>query len=561
MAAIARILGDLEHESKNCASRLSFGSQPSRLAILRLAGLVVTPRRAIEPDEATEPALKPLHFEADSQPLLETVPFQLRRRSVFSSALLVNTGTYLAPLAQGTSTRLSKYTDAVVLRQRLTPHYHASNLPPVIGSGTVPNRGGAHVVRRPTWCCALPSCGSAVVPDSSMDSVRKIAGRDRVSEAATQSGSLTVCASAPDPPPAHGRRKRARRKAQQNPILASESLLAQAIRLAGIGTWEYSVERRDFSWSENFFRMFGLEPRQERITVGEACAYIHPADRARMWDDVAKLISSGEPLENEFAFVLPNGETRIFHSRAVPAKDPSGQVLSIRGMSQDVTKQKKVEEDLHRLSQQLMQLRDQERRRMARQLHETAVQSLAALRMTLGRLAEALPSKKGISQGLYDSCLVLVEEAIQEVRTVSYLMHPPMLDMAGLSSALRWFAEGFSKRSGIAVTVEANDDLGRFPQEIETSIFRIVQEALTNVHRHSGSDDAEIHLRHEGAALRLEVTDRGRGLTAGPLDSTIGPSLGVGIAGMRERVRQLKGTFQVESIPGHGTTITVLLPI
>jgi len=342
----------------------------------------------------------------------------------------------------------------------------------------------------------------------------------------------------------------------------AESVLDQALRLANIGTWEYDVERRDFTWSGHFFRMLGLPPRVQRVSVEDSCALVDPSCRSRMWDDVAKLVASGQPLENEFAFVRPDGEIRIFHSRAVPVRDFSGRVTSIRGMSQDVTNQKHIEEDLHRLSQQLMQLRDQERRRLARQIHETAVQSLAALKMTLGRLASAIPQENGAARGLYQSCLLLVEEATQEARTVSYLMHPPLLDMAGLSSALQWFAEGFTCRSGISVTVEIDQNLGRFPQEIETSIFRIVQEALTNVHRHSGSNRADIRLAREAGRLHLEVEDHGRGLVPGPSGSPSREiSLGVGIAGMRERVNQLRGTFEITSKPRRGTTLRVTLPI
>lgn len=353
-----------------------------------------------------------------------------------------------------------------------------------------------------------------------------------------------------------------RSRQRESALRESESRLTQALRLAEIGTWEYDLKTRDFSWSDHFFRMLGVQSRNGRISVEEACAFIRPDQRSRMWEDVARLIASGEPLENEFSFVRPNGDVRVFHSRAVPVRSPSGDVTSIRGMSQDVTDQKRIEDDLHRLSQQLMQLRDQERRRTARQLHETAVQSLAALKMTLARLWESMPQDKEVARALHESCLILAEESIQEVRLVSYLMHPPMLDVEGLAATLKWFGDGFARRSGIQVTFEGDENLGRFPQEIETSVFRIAQEALTNLHRHSGSNRAEIRLRREGSSLRLEIQDFGRGMppaTGGTAHGTA--SLGVGISGMRERVTRLQGRFEISSSTGRGTLLRAILPL
>lgn len=400
-----------------------------------------------------------------------------------------------------------------------------------------------------------------------MDSGRKKIRWENPSSPASTRSDLGQSLPAPDsnrstelPQP----RATANGEGKSHPVAAREieSLLTQALRLADIGTWEYHVAGRDFTWSDHFFRMLGLEPREGRVSIEDSCALIHADHRGRMWDDVARLVSSGEPIENEFNFVRPDGETRVFHSRAVPVREASGNVASIRGMSQDITNYKCVEDDLHRLSQQLMQLRDQERRRTARQLHETAVQSLAALKMTLTRLADSLPKGSPITRALRDSCLVLVTEAIQEVRLVSYLMHPPMLDVEGLSVTLKWFAEGFTRRSVIAVTVEADEAIGRFPQQIEISVFRIVQEALTNIHRHSGSTSAEIRLLREVSVLTLEVEDHGRGL---PRDIGRGAipnhSLGVGVSGMRERVAQLKGSFEISSRLGKGTLLRAVFPL
>jgi PAS domain S-box-containing protein len=340
----------------------------------------------------------------------------------------------------------------------------------------------------------------------------------------------------------------------------NEALLEQAEQLANLGSWEYDVERQTFAWSDQMYRMLARKPGEGTISLDQACAIFHPDDRARVWQDVQRIIADGVSMENELRFILPDGQIRIFHSRAVPVKDASGSVRSIRGMSQDITGRKRTEEELRQLSQQLLNIRDDERRRMARDLHESAAQSLAALKMTLSRVAEVLHPENEQGHQLLASSLELTEDAIREVRTLSHLMHPPMLDFVGLGPALRWFAAGFSERSHIIVKVEIDEDFGRLPQETEIAIFRIVQEALTNVHRHSGSRSASIRVTRQTTGTYVQVQDQGQGI-AFPSESAGGRApVGIGIAGIRERVKQLNGEFNIQSAPGKGTTLSVLLP-
>jgi signal transduction histidine kinase len=154
----------------------------------------------------------------------------------------------------------------------------------------------------------------------------------------------------------------------------------------------------------------------------------------------------------------------------------------------------------------------------------------------------------------------MADGAVREIRTISYLMHPPMLDEAGLGLALRWYAHGFSERSGIKLKVDVPDDLQRQSREIETTLFRIVQEALTNVHRYSGSRTATVRLAFENGYITAEVRDEGSGIPRFHFADRSQASLGVGIQGMRERVRHLNGLFELESTPGQGTTVRVILP-
>ena len=340
-----------------------------------------------------------------------------------------------------------------------------------------------------------------------------------------------------------------------------EGLWSQAEQLAKLGSWDYDVAKQSFIWSDQMYLMLGREPADEPVTLEQACAIFHPDDRGRVWGDVQTVLKEGKPLENELRFLLPDGRIRVFHSRAVPIMDASGRVSQIRGMSQDITDRKHAEEEQHRLSQQLLNVRDEEHRRLARDLHESASQSLAALKMTLSRLADAVPQAESNQRDLLRSSITLAEDAIREVRTVSHLLHPLVLDDAGLGPALRWYAAGFSERSQVVVQVEITDNFGRLPQETETAIFRIVQEALTNVHRHSGSRTAVIRVvRRNGYAI-VEVEDRGHGMPL-PSEATGWRSpIGVGLAGIRQRVKQLNGEFELKSALGEGTTVRVALPV
>ena len=254
----------------------------------------------------------------------------------------------------------------------------------------------------------------------------------------------------------------------------------------------------------------------------------------------------------------PDGAERILETRGRTLCDAAGLPIRAIGVVQDVTEQRRAEEELRRLSRQLMHTRDNERRRLARELHESAGQSLAALKMTLGCVRNQLPEDAVVPQLLLESAPELADEAIREVRTICYLIHPPLLDEAGLGVALRLYLKGFSQRSGIEVTLEGDDTFGRTAQEPETVLFRVVQEALTNVHRHSGSRTALVCLARESGKLIVEISDQGQGFAGAGDDNAAGR--GVGIAGMLERVKHLNGEINFDSRAGRGTAIRVVLP-
>ena len=235
----------------------------------------------------------------------------------------------------------------------------------------------------------------------------------------------------------------------------------------------------------------------------------------------------------------------------------------------DITERKQAEQSLEQLTGRLLQLQDEERRRISRELHDTTAQNLLAIVLNLETLVQkssALP--KDFSDAVVE-CQSLCEQTQAEIRTLSYLLHPPMLDEAGLILALEWFIDGFSRRSGIRVSFVAPPDFRRLPPQTETALFRVVQESLTNIYRHSGSTTAEIRLEHSGRQVLLRVKDFGRGMAAATGNGSnngSGPTtpraatLGVGISGMRERLRQLGGRLEISS-KGTGTSVTAVLPL
>jgi signal transduction histidine kinase len=312
------------------------------------------------------------------------------------------------------------------------------------------------------------------------------------------------------------------------------------------------------------FRIFGLPSTARTPTVETAWAQVHPDDVGRVRSSVERGMQEGREIEGEHRVIRPDGTVAEVRYWGRPVARGRGEVLEYLGTVQDVTEERRVRHQLRATLEQVrglavrqLQVRDNERRRIAREMHETTVQKLAAVQLNLAMLRRAgaepmgEPSAEG---GMLEECVALVESSITDLRTLSYLLHPPMLDEAGLGAAVRWYATGFGRRSGLTVDIEAPAELERFAPEVEIAVYRLVQECLINILRHANTDRAAVRLRTEPGRLVAEVQDWGVGMVAE--DATI---FGVGLWGMRERVEQLAGTLHIRS-GTDGTTITALLP-
>jgi two-component system, NarL family, sensor kinase len=216
---------------------------------------------------------------------------------------------------------------------------------------------------------------------------------------------------------------------------------------------------------------------------------------------------------------------------------------------------------LQNLSQRLLKVQDEERRKVARDLHDSTGQTLAALKMGIAVLEERLRQNQCTSDVLSE-ITALADQAIQEIRTTSYLLHPPLLDEAGFNSAAQWYVDGFGKRSGIKVTLDLAIKRERLPITIETALFRVLQESLTNVHRHSGALEVSIRFQYQAETVLLEIRDCGRGIPMERLTRLREASseTGVGLAGMRERLTELNGRLEIDS-DRHGTSLRAIVPL
>jgi PAS domain S-box-containing protein len=378
------------------------------------------------------------------------------------------------------------------------------------------------------------------------------------------------------------------------PSAKQKKVMAVCAKLAGIAINEHFKDGRAHLYAEIFrrstepIRLLDLSDRiigqnqahrdlfgsSDEDLLGKSAAAIRGDTQ---FEELAQSLKT----EKSFARIVEvtvNGTRRIINLTVFPIPGENGKVVCYVSLNQDVTDafafqealQKSHNElearvaartsQLSRLSSRLMSAQDRQARRIARELHDSVGQYLAAIQMNLSVLGRtAVPER---NKNYLRDCQTMLEKCTTEIRTLSFLLHPPSLDETELRSAGVSYGEGFAERSDISVSLNVPNDLQRLPADIETNLFRIIQQSLTNIHRHSGSSTAEITIKISDGILALVIRDEGKGIPEDKInDLSPGGSLaGVGIAGIRERTREMQGTFEIESTAS-GTTIRVNIPV
>ena len=315
------------------------------------------------------------------------------------------------------------------------------------------------------------------------------------------------------------------------------------------------------SWNAGAQRIFGFTPEE---AVGRPITIIIPTELQEEERHILARLRSGERIDHfETIRQTKDGKRKHVSLTISPVRDAQGRIVGASKIARDITERKHIEQVLKEaeLSGRLLQLQDEERRRVARELHDGVGQLLAAMSMSVAGLANEKEKLSRNAARFLEENRELINEAITEIRTLSHLLHPPFLDEIGLQSALTEYVQGFGERSKIRVTLDLPPDMERLPRDYELSLFRIVQESLTNIHRHSGSQTAQVRLSRGPDEIQLEVRDQGRGMSLEAQEKFFaGKSSGVGLRGMRERVRQIGGALEIQS-NGNGTAILVVLPM
>jgi PAS domain S-box-containing protein len=343
------------------------------------------------------------------------------------------------------------------------------------------------------------------------------------------------------------------------------------------------------SWNAGAERLFGYTANE---AVGQHISLIIPVNRRDEETVIIDRIKRGERIEHfDTVRVRKDKKTLDISLTISPVRDSSGKIVGASKIARDITQRKQMERELREsegryrtladaldtqvqfrtqelekrnlelrdLSGLLLESQDAERRHIARELHDSSGQTLTALGLQLARISEDAKKYPALTQDLQNA-EQLVQHLARELRTTSYLLHPPLLDETGISSALSWYVQGLAERSSLEIDLQIPDNFGRLPSEMELVIFRLVQECLTNIHRHSGSKTALIRVEREEKAVRVKVEDQGRGMSPERLAAIQSQGTGVGIRGMRERVRHLRGDLLIESNDS-GTKVYATLPL
>ena len=355
------------------------------------------------------------------------------------------------------------------------------------------------------------------------------------------------------------------RRVTEQALREQRTLLAEAQKIAGLGSWEWDPDSGRVAWSEELYRIFGVTPQDVQPSFENYLERLHPEDRQQSGSMVASALIDNRPFSMLERVVRPGGELRYVRSQGDVVRNERGKPIKVLVACLDITDQRHSEsalrqaaQDLHGLTRRLVQAEEAERRRLARELHDRVGQSLSALNINLdiiSRDSQALPP--ALRQRLEDS-LGLVDGTLQSIESVMADLRPPLLDEYGLAAALGWHAEEFSRRTGVQVTVtDRTPDAAKGARpEAAVALFRIAQEALNNVLKHAQAKSVRINVSATDEELVLDVHDDGRGF-----DPRAARRGRWGMTTMRERAEAAGGQLHVDATPGQGTRIHARVPL
>lgn len=340
--------------------------------------------------------------------------------------------------------------------------------------------------------------------------------------------------------------------------------LAEAQRIAHIGNWDWDIVTNKLYWSDEIYRIFGLQPREFGATYEAFLRSVHPESRKYVQEAVDRALNEREPYSIDHRIVLPDGSERIVHEQAEVTFGEDGQAVRMMGTVQDITERKKVEEELRasqeelrHLSVQLLEAQERERKRVARELHDGLGQTLSAMKFRIENTIGQLDAEEQAeSAQTLKNLISLAQQAIEEVRRISKNLWPSMLDDLGLLPTVSWFCREFGEmHPGMRIEKEVAVLEGGVPGELKIVIYRILQEAMNNAARHSHASEITVSLQETEGMLEFVIRDNGVGFDVERMQPREGQDRGLGLASMKERTELSGGIFSVESQPGAGTRI------
>ena len=354
------------------------------------------------------------------------------------------------------------------------------------------------------------------------------------------------------------------RKRAEEALRTRERQLLLAQQIAHMGSWEWDIRGGAVTWSDEMWRIFGLQPGAVRATYEAFLDLVHPDDRGFVRELTDRAAVDGQPFLFDFRACRPDGAVRILHCRGEVTCDETGHPVRMLGTDQDVTELRLAEEQL-RLSQQKLrnltahqlEVREEERARIAREIHDVLGQTLTALKLDVSSLREMVAHREPGADTRLQEIAGLLDTAIKDVRRLASELRPVVLDELGLPAAVEWLTRDFQRRTGIECRVRSHLPEIAVPADVSTGLFRILQEALTNVARHSAATRVDVTLEHASRILYLDVTDNGRGLSEA---AQANPD-SLGILGMRERALLLGGFIDLMGETGKGTKLTAWVPL